>query len=557
MMLRATLLTILCLSAGCRSLSPEPTPPSATTTLRFRDVTQEAGLTLLRQNGAFGRRWMPETMGGGGAFLDYDQDGWQDILILNNPAWPGRKSGNTPDPAVVLYRNMGNGRFRDVTREAGLYLTDFYGMGVAVGDYDNDGYDDLFLTAVGRGRLFHNISNGAGSRRFIDVTASSGIDDRGWSSSVAWLDYNRDGRLDLFVGHYLQWSPETDLTCGVIEKTYCRPQEYPGETCRLYRNEGRGRFRDVTREAGIFNPHSKALGICIDDIDDDGWPDILVANDMEPNTVYRNTGRGRFVEVGLDTGIALDDNGRARAGMGIDVTSIPPARRVLTIGNFCFEALAFYERTAPMIYQERSRQVGLHTPSYPYITFGLFFADFNQDTRPDLLVTNGHIEDNVERTNPGQSYPQPVLLFEQQATDRFVEVGQTAGLGPPMVGRGACRGDFDNDGRPDILLIPNVGALRLLRNETRTDHHWIGLRLIGRKSNRNAYGARVEVHTRQQVQEAMVRSGSSYLSAQDTRLLFGLGTVDRVERVVIHWPSGARQTLSAPQIDRYLTVAEP
>jgi hypothetical protein len=545
------------LLAGCtRKVDTQAKPDIPP--IQFRDVASSAGLALVRSNGAFGKRWMPETMSGGGAILDFDNDGWMDILIVDNAAWPGRMQPGTQGSTLHLYHNNHNGTFTDVTGQAGLE-THFYGMGIAVGDYDNDGYEDLFVTAVGRSYLFHNVPDGRGGRKFVDVTAQSGIDDKGWSTSAAWVDYDRDGKLDLFVCHYLRWSPETDIFCGSMIKTYCRPQEYSGESCRLYHNDGNGHFTDVTARAGLTNMNSKALGVCVCDLDGDGLPDLVVANDMEPNCVYHNNGNGTFTEIGLESGIALDQNGKSRAGMGVDIADYRHNGTLgLAIGNFSFEGIALYDVRNASNSEERSRSAGIFYPSYPYITFGLLFADFDNDGWPDLFATNGHIEDTIARTNPGQSYPQPCLLFRNRGDGTFADVSSMAGTAvtQPLVGRGVCRVDFDNDGKPDILLIPNIGPLRLLHNETPVHNHWLGIRLIGTKSNRDALGASVEVEANGVKQTAYAHGGASYLSGNDPRLYFGLGASAPTVRISVRWPSGKQESWRSTACDRILTLTE-
>jgi len=560
--------------AGCVS-TPRSSKTTAKPSIRFRDVTTEVGIDFRRVNGAFGQHYMPETMGGGGAFIDYDNDGWQDVLLVNGDWWPGHPLPG-PRPTLALYHNDQNGTFSDVTQTMGLNIS-LQGMGAAVGDFDNDGYDDLYVTGVGGNRLFRN----DGGRRFVDVTEEAGVAGTGWSTGAAWLDYDNDGWLDLFVCHYLKWSPETDIFCGSVEKAYCRPQEYPGESCRLYRNRGVQAFRpsgvqrepehpntptpqhplfeDVTQRAGLLNHNAKALGVCVLDLNGDRYPDLIVANDMEPNFVYQNDGNGTFTEIGFKTGIALDDNGRTRAGMGIDTAwyrnDTTPG---LAIGNFAFEGIAFYDLEGEQPYAEHSKQAGLFTPSYPYITFGLFFADFDNDGWADLFVTNGHIEDNVSRTNPGQTYKQPGLLFRNRRDGTFEDVSQTAGPGvtQPLVGRGACRGDFDNDGKTDILLIPNIGPPRLLHNRTQTGNHWLKIRLVGTKSNRNGFGAVVRVQAGGVTRTARAASGSSYLSESDHRLLFGLGAAAQANRVTVRWPGGLEETWESLAADRIVTLTE-
>ena len=538
---------------------PTSGPVADAPAVTFADITAKAGLHFQHSNGAVGKKWLPETMGSGCAFLDYDNDGRQDILLINGDTWEARGKHTL----MALYHNNGDGTFTDVTREVGLDVP-LFGMGVAVGDYDNDGYDDLFITAVGKSRLFHNVSNGRGGRKFVDVTAASAITDTGWSTSAAWLDYDRDGKLDLFVCHYVQWSPKTDVFYSVdgTAKSYARPQSYPGESCRLYHNLGGGRFQDVTRQAGILNTHSKALGVAVCDYDGDSWPDLFVANDTEPNFLFHNQGDGTFKEVGVESGIALSERGVSRAGMGIDAadTQHNGAFDVL-ITNFAGEQLTLYRRDESGLFLDVAARSGVGNATQTYLGFGAFFLDYDLDGWPDLFITNGHIDDDIGKRDAGVSYAEPGLLFRNLGQGRFADVSGRSGaaLTTPRVGRGAAWGDIDNDGSPDLLLIANGGKATLLHNENHTGNGWIRLLLVGTTSNRDAYGARVRVTVGRETQTQEVHSGSSYLSASDRRLLFGLGKAAQADRVEIRWPSGRVQPLGPigrMQTGQTLTVTE-
>jgi len=523
------------------------------------DITTQAGIRFQHVNGAAGKKWLPETMGSGCAFLDYDNDGRQDILLINGDTWDARG----PHARMALYHNNRNGTFTDVTATAGLELP-LYGMGVAVGDYDNDGYDDLFITAVGKSRLLHNVSNGQGGRKFVDVTAASGIADTGWSTSAAWLDYDRDGQLDLFVCHYVRWSSQTDHFASLdgTHKSYARPTDYQGESCRLYHNLGNGRFQDVTRQAGILNSHSKALGVVVCDYDGDSWPDLFVANDTEPNFLFHNQGDGAFKEVGVESGIALSERGVSRAGMGIDAadTQHNGAFDVL-ITNFAGEQLTLYRRDASGLFLDVAGRAGVGNATQTYLGFGAFFLDYDLDGWSDLFITNGHIDDDIGRRDAGVTYAEPSLLFRNTGQGHFTDVSGQSGvaLTTPRVGRGAAWGDIDNDGSPDLLLMSNNGKAALLHNENHTGNGWIRLKLVGTTSNRDAYGARVRVTVGHETQTQEVHSGSSYLSASDRRLLFGLGKATQADRVEIRWPSGRVQPLGPiqrMQTGQTLTVTE-
>ncbi len=551
-------LALMCypLLAGCNRVAPPSSPVNtaslATTTTRFQNVTERAGFRFSRVNGAEGKYYMPETMGGGGAFVDYDNDGYLDVLLVNGNWWKPR-AGQAP--TLALYHNNKNGTFTDVTKEMGLAVS-MQGMGVAVGDYDNDGYNDLVITGVGGSRLFHN-EQGKG---FRDVTAISGAGGSGWCTSAVWLDYDKDGKLDLFVCHYARWTPETDIPCTSKGfKSYCRPQEYPGDSCRLYHNEGGGRFKDTTKAAGIWNENAKALGVVVHDLDGDGNPDIVVANDMQPNYVFHNNGNGTFKEIGFECGIALSDNAATRAGMGIDIADYKnDGTAGLAIGNFSFEGIGFYPIGREPSYAERSKQVGTYAPSYPYITFGLLFADFDNDGWTDLFFTNGHIEDTVAKSNPSQTYEQPSVLLQNRGDGKFSDVSILAGaaITQPIVGRGACYGDFDNDGKVDILLIPNRGAPRLLHNESQNTNHYLCFKLTGKSVNRNAYGAKITLKTDRGTQTRTCRSGGSYLSANDSRVLFGLGADAKIESVTVSWGGGKESAYSNLASDKRYELIE-
>ncbi len=525
----------------------------------FTDVTEKAGIHFQHVNGASPEKWLPETMGGGGAFLDYDNDGWLDILLINGDYWPGHAPKGAPRPTLALYRNNHNGTFTDVTRKVGLDVT-LYGMGVAVGDYDNDGYDDLFITVVGNGltpvkssRLYHNVSNGHGGRRFADVTAASGIQDTGFATSAAWLDYDRDSKLDLFVCHYVRWNPDIDrnnaYSVDGIHKSYATPQSYPAESCRLYHNLGGGRFEDVTRRSGIWNARSKALGVAICDYDGDGRPDIFVANDTEPNFLFHNQGDGTFKDVGIESGIALSDEGRSRAGMGIDTADVRNAGKPdVLITNFAGEQLTLYRQDASGLFQDVAGRSGVGNATQMYLGFGAFFFDYDLDGWPDLFITNGHVMDDIDRRDAGVTYAEPSLLFHNRGQGQFTDVSARSGMALSVrrVGRGAACGDYDNDGSPDILILTNGGRPALLHNNNHTGNGWIRLILVGTESNRDAIGARVRVTADGWTQTQEVRSGSSYLASSDRRLTFGLGSAAQADRVEIRWPSGRVQQLSGP-----------
>jgi len=508
-------------------------PPS--TGFRLVDVTRPAGITFRHNNGAYGGKLLPETLGSGCAFLDYDNDGWQDILLVNGSDWPGRQRQRS---TLALYKNNRNGTFTDVTKAAGLDF-ELYGMGVAVGDFDNDGFPDLFITCVGQSRLFRNTGKGS----FVDVTRPSGLGGRtAFSTSAMWVDIDRDGHLDLFVCNYVRWSPERDVFCSLDgkQKSYCTPEAYRGETCWLFRNRGNGTFEDITATSGIFDSGSKALGVALLDDDQDGWPDIVVANDTEPNKLYRNQRNGKFKDVGLAAGVALSDDGKARAGMGIDAADVDNSGRVtLAITNFEGEMLGLYRAEEAGRYRDVATRAGVGLPSKNRLGFGCVFADLDLDGDLDLVVANGHIDDTVRNIPGNVGYAQPPHLF---LNDRgsFRDVAALAGGGfeQPRVGRGLAVGDFDNDGDLDLLMTTNNGPAVLFRNDRQSANRSLRLRLVGTSSNRDAIGATVRVIHGGITQTRVVRSGSSYLSQSELPITFGVGTRDVVERVVVTWPNG-------------------
>ena len=503
---------------------------------RLTDVTASAGIQFRHNNGAHGGKWLPETLGSGCAFLDYDADGWQDILLVNGMDWPGHTRQRS---TLRLYRNNRNGTFTDVTRPAGLDV-ELYGMGVAVGDFNNDGFPDLFITCVGQNRLFRNSGKGT----FVDVTRASGLGGReAFSTSAMWVDVDRDGLLDLFVCNYVRWSAAQDVFCSRDgkQKSYCTPEAYRGETCWLFRNRGNGTFEDVTATCGIFDSTSKALGVALLDDDHDGWPDIFVANDTQPNKLYRNLRNGKFRDVALEAGVAFSDDGKARAGMGVDAADFDNSGSAgLAITNFEGEMIGLYRQLKPGAYQDVAMRAGVGSASRNRLGFGCLFADLDLDGALDLVVANGHIDDTVRNTSGQAGHAQAAQLFLNQGDgtfrDRTADVG--SGFATPRVGRGLACGDFDRDGDLDLLMTTNNGPAVLFRNDQQAGHRSVRFRLVGTTSNRDAIGATVRVFHGGTSQTRTVRSGSSYLSQSELPVTFGVGKRDRVDRVTIRWPNG-------------------
>jgi enediyne biosynthesis protein E4 len=503
---------------------------------RFTDVTASSGIKFRHNSGAFGGKLLPETLGPGCAFLDYNADGWQDILLVNGMDWPGHKRQRT---TLSLYRNNRNGTFTDVTHRAGLDV-EMYGMGVAVGDYNNDGFPDILITCVGQNRLFKNTGRGT----FVDVTESSGLGKRmGFSTSAAWVDFDRDGHLDLFVCNYVKWSPEHDVFCSLDgkQKSYCTPEAYRGETCWLFRNRGNGTFEDVTATSGIFDSSSKALGVTVLDCDQDGWPDLLVANDTQPNKLYRNQHGGTFKDVAVDAAVAFSSDGKARAGMGIDAADFDNSGRCgVAITNFDNEMIGLYRGLGNAGFEDISTRSGVGLASKANLGFGCVFFDADLDGWPDLAVANGHIDETVRNIRGNVGYAQAPQLFlnnrKQQFRDVASELGET--FQQPKVGRGLAVGDFDGDGDADLLLTTNQGPAYLYRNDQLAGNKSIRFRLTGTQSNRDAIGATVRIYQDGLSQSRVVKSGSSYLSQSELPVTFGVGRADQIARIVVQWPNG-------------------
>ena len=521
--------------------------------IQFRDITTQAGIHFTHNSGAFGKKYLPETMGPGCAFIDYDNDGWPDILLVNGDSWPGH--AGTPS-TLKLYRNNHDGTFTDVTRKAGLDIA-MYGLGAAVGDYDNDGFDDLFITALGQSHLFHNNGNGT----FTDVTKSAGLlGPNEFSTSAAWLDYDRDGKLDLVVANYVQWSSQNDLYCTLdgSHKSYCTPESYKGTSTRLWHNLGNGKFEDATQKAKLYDPTSKSLGVAVFDVNGDGWPDILLANDTQPNKLYVNKHDGTFAEQGVSAGIAFSEDGVARAGMGVDAADYDRSGRTsVIITNFANQMLSLYHNEGTNLFVDEAPTSEVGHATLLTLGFGCFFFDYDNDGWPDIFVADGHIEDQIERVQKRVTYAEPPHLFRNLSGGKFQEVTQTLGsaFANPKVARGAAYADIDNDGFLDVLIITNGGPAYLFHSEGGTNHS-LRIKLAGTKSNRDGIGAVVRVVSGKDVQNKMVHSGSSYLSQSELTLTFGLGAASKADSIEVQWPSGQVDKLSNINAGQTITVQE-
>ncbi len=528
-------------------------PFSAAQQIRFREITNQAGLRFRHNPGAFGNKYLPETMGPGCAFLDYDNDGWPDILLLNGQNWPGHPG---PVTTLKLYRNNHNGTFTDVTAKAGLAIS-MFGLGVAIGDYDNDGYDDIFITAVGQSHLFHNNGNGT----FTDVTKSAGLwGPNEFSTSAAWLDYDRDGKLDLVVANYVQWSIKGDLFCTLdgTHKSYCTPESYKGTSVRLWHNLGGGKFEDVTQKAKLYDPTSKSLGIAVMDFNSDGWPDIFIANDTQPNKLYLNKQNGTFEETAVSAGVGFSENGVARAGMGVDAADYDRSGRPsLIITNFANQMLSLYHNEGNGLFVDEAPQSEVGRASLITLGFGCFFFDYDNDGWPDILVADGHIENQIEEVQKRVKFAEPPHVFRNLGGGKFEEVTDSLGVdfASPKVARGAAYADINNDGFLDILITTNGGPAHLFQSEGGTNHS-LRIKLIGTKSNRDGIGSLVHVTAGKDAESKLLHSGSSYLSQNELVLTFGLGLHTKAESVDVFWPSGQVDKLANVNAGQTITVQE-
>ena len=519
--------------------------------ITFTDVSATAGIKFTHNSGRAGKKFLPETLGSGGAFIDVDGDSWPDIILVNSKDWApkGRKS------LSALYRNNGNGTFTNITATSGLDV-EMYGLGIAVGDYDNDGKDDVYITALEGDRLFHNEGKG----KFRDVTKAAGINNANFGTSAAFLDYDKDGKLDLFVANYVQWTEKGDLWCSLdgTTKSYCTPESYKGTSSKLYHNLGSS-FEDATKKAGVDDPNSKSLGITVFDYNMDGWPDLFVANDTQPNKLYRNNKNGTFSEAGMSAGVAYSEDGVARGAMGADTADYDRSGRPhLLVGNFSNQMLGLYYNEGKGLFVDEAPKSTVGRASLLSLAFGVFFFDYDLDGYPDILAANGHIEEEIGRVQPKVQFKEPPLLFRNQGQKKFENASDAVGaqFTRPIVARGAAYADYDKDGDLDVLLTTNHGPAYLYRNDGGNKNNFLCIRTRGVKSNRDGIGAVVRVESAGGKQWSVVRSGSSYASQSDLAVTFGLAKDAAVTAVDVEWPSGTKDHIVNLKANQFITVEE-
>ncbi len=542
-------------------LQPASSASSEASPVAFEDVTAEAGLGDFRHvTGAFGEKWFPEAMGSGGAVIDYNRDGWPDILLAGGGAWP--ESPQQVDYVLWLYRNNGDGTFSFVSEEAGLKDVDAYSLGIAVADYDNDGDEDFYVTTLGENLLFRN-DDGV----FSEVGAEAGVaGEPAWSSSAIFFDADRDGHVDLYAGNYVKWSPDTDIFCSLdgTTKGYCTPETYEGIANRFYRNDGDGTFTDASEEAGFLPAPGKTLGVAEFDFNRDEWPDLVVANDTQRDLLYVNNGDGTFAERGAQSGVAYDENGRARAGMGIDAGVVDTTGEAsVFVGNFSKEMIGVYRHIGNGLFIDRAAVSKIGRPSLRTLTFGLFLFDVDLDGDLDLFAANGHVQPEIESTQEGIGYAEPPHLFINDGNGMFEDMAPAIGgvMQRAIVARGAAYLDFDRDGDLDILVTENDGPAGLWRNDLITDGsgetaHFVRARLEGRESNHSGLSSRVVAVVDGRRMERRVRSGSSYLGQSELPVTFGVGPSLMIDSLIVTWPGGKVDSFADVAVDREYRIVE-
>jgi hypothetical protein len=530
--------------------------------VQFRDVTKAAGIRFRHERAASDQKLYTETMGAGVAWIDYNQDGFLDAFFVNSGYTPYFHPDKPPQPA--LYRNNGDGTFTDVTEQAGIHTDGTFFFGVAVGDFDNDGYPDIYMTGYRHSVLYHN--NGDGT--FTDVTAKAGVgNDGAWATAAGWFDYDRDGKLDLLVTNYVQFDEDHPVSCGENKpgfRAYCHPDSFQGNSPRLFHNNGDGTFTDVTKKAGLLNMDGKSLAVVLADLNHDGWPDIFIANDTQRNFLYLNNGDGTFRDVSYTSGAGFSEDGKPEAGMSADAVDVRNTGLYdLYVSHLDFELNRYYRNNGDGTFMDATIPSGLGRTNYRNSSFGARFFDFDNDGWRDLLVTNGHILDNIALYHPGVTYAEERKLYRNLGNGKFADVTSTqdAAFREPRVGRGMAVGDYDNDGWLDVLVSNNGEDAQLFRNEggstaAAKNNHWLGVHLIGTKSNRDGIGAALKVTAGDFVSFDQAKGGMSYCSAQDPRIHFGLGMHTKVDALEISWSSGAREVVRNIPADQFVTIEE-
>jgi hypothetical protein len=525
--------------------------------IAFTEVSKAARVDFVNVNGASAQKFLAETMGSGGLFFDFDGDGWVDVFLVDGGSLADERQHGAARHR--LYRNRGDGSFEDVTVRSGIAHRE-YGMGGCAADFDNDGLVDLYVTGVGGNRLYRNTGGG----RFVDTTSAAGVAASGWSTSCAFADFDKDGFVDLFATRYVDVGTGTanNHFCGDPARqlrVYCHPLNYRPLTSVLYRNNGNGTFADVSADVGISSSGGNGLGVVVADYDDDGWPDIFVANDSQPNTLYRNDGRGRFKEVALLAGVAVANDGKPRAGMGIDAGDYDGDGRLdVIVTNHEFETTTLFRNLGRGLFADATSESGLGLSTLPFVGFGTVLFDYDNDGRLDIAIANGHVVDNTALVRAGSKYAQRRLLFHNAGERRFVEEGRSSGIGfaSEKVGRALAFADIDNDGDLDLLVTNNGESADILRNDGGNHNHALEVRLVGKQSNRGAIGARILMTAGESTQFREIKAGSSYLGQNELRVHFGLGTARRADRLEVRWPGGRTEAFQQIEADAIITIVE-
>jgi len=554
---------ILVLAAGMSGANPRSLPSQGSKTqnspvpVRYTDVREAAGITFVQDSTQTEQKYYLETMGTGVAWIDYDQDGLMDLFFVQSAETDIYKP---PHPLrCALYHNNGDGTFTDVTDKARVGSEGHYGQGVAVGDFDNDGYPDLYVTGYGRAILYHN--NGEG--RFTDVTVKAGVADEGvWSTSAGWFDYDKDGWLDLVVTNYIEWTPKNNLWCGEHRpgyRSYCHPGNYKGQKTKLYHNNHDGTFTDVSEASGVGKPESKGMGVVLADFNNDGWPDIAIANDSWPNFLFINKHNGTFEDVSLVSGLAASEDGRYEAGMGIDAADVDGDGWLdVYLTHLDFELNRLYHNNRDGTFTDDTFNSGIGNKAILLSGVSMMFVDYDNDGWPDILQLNGAMLDNIQLYHNEVSYQEPMLMFRNLGAGKFAKTSES--LGPdfvrPIAGRGLAIADYDNDGDIDIITNNRGGYPSLLRNDGGSSNHWLTVKLIGTRSNRDGIGSSLKLSSEGFVHVEQAKGGMSYMSASDPRIHFGLGKRTKIDFLEIAWAGGQVDRLTNVPVDQIIAVKE-